>query len=324
MSEQTNTETDYTAPIGQPSPGGDYREMVPGNPMPKEDLPDEVFGSDQTGIEQAANEVAARREETREERQAKKPLQREYQQQAGEHRGEPSPVHEILSPEQAAFELNAVRQGERALEADEATRQAVADLDAQANLDQAQADVAQPQPEEQPQQQPVDPDADIVEALQKNPRLMAAIQEQQQQQAAFVEQARQQYLAGLSQNAQLCLAATVSQFSELRGVSDVSQIPLIVNAVAQSNPQRAQAMTAMLQETSRLAQQAQAANAQYQQEAVTQYRQQWDRAVKVDDDNYQKWIDQVEPSPERQQEISRTARQILKESGMSDQQMAYE
>ena len=234
MSEQTNTEIDYAAPIGQPSPGGDYREMVPGNPMPKEDLPDEVFGSDQTGIEQAANEVAQRREETREERQAKKPLQREYQQQAGEHRGEPSPVHEILSPEQAAFELNEVRRSERALEADEAARQTIADLDAQANLDQAQADVAQPQPEEQPQQQPAAEQPRFAHWYE-DPEGLSTVSQ-------WAEQRDAQQLSSLADNARTTLAGTFSQFPELHSITNLNQIEPVINAVAQSNPQRAQAM----------------------------------------------------------------------------------
>ena len=331
MSEQQTTEPEGFG-IKETERRQGFEPMPLAFPDPPKDLADfPVEEETSIGPKEAAEFVAKRRKERQEAAPAEvtpsqnEPLPRAYIHYGGEHSGEPRPANETIELDRAARDISAAREQENILKLAEAERQAIAELDAE-----AQAAVEQPLPSEafQPEapvqeQQPAQVDP-LVEELQRSPHLMAALEQQQQQYAAAIEAEKARYIQGLALNAQTALAATVGQFGELRGVTDVNQIPLIVNAVAQSNPQRAQAMTAHLQQVSHLANQAQAAQNQYQQEAAIQYRQQFERAAKVDDENYQRYIDQIEPSPERQREITNTARQILKESGLSDEQIQYE
>jgi hypothetical protein len=145
--QQQTPEPDYSRGIGQPSQVGKYEDMQVARPVPKETFGEEIFEGDQTGIEKAAEEVVRRREETREERQAKVPLERQYLQQSGEHRGKPIQRNETISAEQAAHDLAGARTDEQTVE------QAGQDLELQQAIDALRAgDTAQP--EEQPQPQP--------------------------------------------------------------------------------------------------------------------------------------------------------------------------
>jgi hypothetical protein len=88
-----------------------------------------------------------------------------------------------------------------------------------------------------------------------------------------VEAARQQYAQGARQAAAVAGAALLSSFPELARVP-VDQLQTAIAAVAQVNPQRAQQMTAQLEQTQRLygaMQQAVAAEQQIQGKRFQEY-----------------------------------------------------
>jgi CRP-like cAMP-binding protein len=348
MSEQI----DYTAPIGQPNTGGSYSEMVPGNPAPKETFPEDTFGGDHTGLQEAADEVVARRQPTRDEVQAKKPLERAYQQAGGENAGEPMPANETVSPAQGAHDLTAIRAAEKAqelavLEAmlrseidGSRGQQTTENLGAQELSPQELAELTNLTPDQVAakwetltlQQQDnlrarteatlaAVTNNSVQDLLQKNPQLASAMQEEiqrtQQHAAAQVEQEKGRYIQGLASNAVTAIQSVAIAYPELASVNDLNQIPVVINTVAQSNPDRAKAMVGHIQQVAVMVQQAQAAQGQYQAQQYAAQQQQFQKWSEAHDNAFDKHFDSVVPDRAQQAEIKKEALAMLQDQGLS-------
>jgi hypothetical protein len=148
---------------------------------------------------------------------------------------------------------------------------------AQAAAERAQ----QAQQPEQPVQQPVD--QDLSRILQENPRLMEAINQQRaidmhqgQQAVAYAEQ-------WVQDNAKQALAGVFVRHPELAALSDWRQLPVAMEILSKSNPQKAQEIVQEISGIQSLLQQSAQVQQQQQQRAAQQYQYQWDR-FKADED----------------------------------------
>ena len=245
MTPETETVEPTPTPAPDPyaAPGIDVTEtkpMVVQNPVRQPDE-DDVFTSDQTGLREAAEKVSERRGFDKQEWETKHPVPVEYR--AGSPDGPPKPRDETVSAEQSASDLTNFRRGLAEQELDAAEKLAIAELDAQAQLDQTLADAqraeqiqSQP-PQVEPQEAPVpqpppelppNSEADKISRLfLQNPELLESVQaythqaEQQvqaaQQQAAqYAEAARQQYTQAAVENSNLATAALFAAFPEIK------------------------------------------------------------------------------------------------------------
>jgi hypothetical protein len=137
-----------------------------------------------------------------------------------------------------------------------------------------------------------------------------------------VQQTEAKYAAELQANSQLAAASLLNSYPELQNVP-VEQIGAVIAGIESQNPQRGAEIRNQLSNVSRMAEKAQQAQAAQVQAYQQQHRQVFDYVAAQADDAYEKWITQQEPSPERRQEISTTAKQMLREAGLSDQEMSY-
>jgi hypothetical protein len=96
---------------------------------------------------------------------------------------------------------------------------------------------------------------------------------------------------------------------------------VIINTVAQSNPERAKAMAQTVQAVAQTVQQAQAAQDQYQAQQHAAQQQQWAAWSKAHDDAFEAYFSTV-ASPAEQAEIRKEALAMLHEDGMSDADIA--
>jgi hypothetical protein len=250
--------------------------------------------------------------------------------------GKPTPENHTLSPEQAAKELAATRQSELdILEAAEKT--AIAEAADQLRGDGFQQQPPQPEPVEQPQAsgadtQPVEqqqPGSSRLERLlQEDPVALASVH-------AFAEQARQEaqqaaaqkQWAGdmaivgatsiVNQNVDLVARALLMDIPELQGVTP-DQVPLAIQMLAKSNPQRAQVIAEKSQGLQALALQAQNAKAAEQQ--VDQRR--WAEWSLHQDNLFDRDIASTMP-PERFKEVQAQAAKTLLNAGLSERELIH-
>jgi hypothetical protein len=210
---------------------------------------------------------------------------REYQSTHGEHRGEKRPPHETIDIDRAAKDLADLRRAEA--DAQEAlanhARQKEIDADRaegiQAALDRLEGlPPVEPQPVEQQPQQTNGVDPEIARALE-NPKIREAINQQIQQS----EIARQAYAGAVSQLQDAALATLLQAAPELAGVRG-DQIPVVVQAIAKSNPQRAEQIAHAV----RNAQQNLGVVEQHRQQAVQHQAQQLKTQMDAWDNEYDK------------------------------------
>ncbi len=321
MSEQL----DYTAPIGQPTPGGRYEEMVPANPVPKETFGDETFSGDRTGLDKAADELVGRREPTREELQAKEPLERQYQHASGEHAGERMPVQQAVSPEQAAHDLTTTRDAEKAqeLEAVEALLRNQVDGDRGTQTTEALGVEQQPQPQyEQPIAQPVEQqqygvDPEVAQLIESNPKLQQAIRAEIQQRDAVAFQWQQQAVQAIEAAGQVAVANVLANFPELANVP-VNQLGTALQVMQANNPERAQAARSHLEHVQRMA----AAVEQNKQQQVAAQQAAFRQFADQSDKAFEKWA--AATLPGREADLSKAAVNLLSDLGWSGESVLHE
>jgi membrane protein involved in colicin uptake len=241
--------------------------------------------------------------------------------------------HFALSRERATEDLDDERAAEAAVKADQQTEAVRAEQDAlrsQQTPEQQQQPPAEQETAEQQQQQQqyaqegIDPE--ITEALQKNPKLVAAIHQQQQETAAAVQKYQAeaaQYVqaevnkmqAGLHQNAELAAATVLSQ-PEFAGLKP-EHLAGAYAALKQSNPARFAEISRQINNAHMLANHFQTvaqAQAQQAQEQRAQQHSQW---TKVQDDIFDKIASQ-RYSPAQLERATKDALPTLREYGFSD------
>src|SRR5262249_6606681 len=114
-------------------------------------------------------------------------------------------------------------------------------------------------------------DDEVSRALQ-NPRVLAALQETINQNAAQAEQIGQFYANAAAQNAVMATASLVAQFPELQNLT-AEQIPVALRTVHQTTPQRAEQIVRHIEHTKQIIAEhnrVQAAQAVYAQHAAQQ------------------------------------------------------
>jgi hypothetical protein len=318
-------------------------------------VPDEAdnFEGNFEGLRKAAGELSDRREPDKREWQAKTPLPIAM---LDVNTLEPKPPDQTLGETrlegvaQGAEELTRFRSNIESATIQAAEETAIREMDAAAQ----QAPPEQPQaftpeqvaglngltPEEAtaqfaaltPEQQaelnsrlsatidankPADANAELAAELERSPRLLAALQEQQSQAAAQIEQEKARYIRGLASNAATALQSVAIAYPELAQITDLNQIPIVVNTVAQSNPDRARAMAGHIQQVAGMVQQAQAAQSQYQQQQQVVQQQQFEQFAKGHDAAFEAYFSKV-ASPAEQTAIKDEALAMLREDGLSD------
>jgi hypothetical protein len=273
-----STESELNQPsasVETAAPTADYTPMA--DPVAAEEPKRKVYdGNDAETIREAAADLDKARAENRIPRADDEPVDRSYVHYTGEKAGERVAPNETLTADRAARDIETIRQWEAASQqpqpADEAAAvdalraqygQQQAEAPSELN-DQARAHMAA----EEPQQQPDGIHPDVRAALENE-----HVREALAREVASVEAARQQYAQGARQAAQVAGAALLSSFPELARVP-VDQLQTAIAAVAQVNPQRAQQMTAQLEQTQRLygaMEQAVAAEQQIQGQRFQEY-----------------------------------------------------
>jgi hypothetical protein len=227
-------------------------------PAPLADMPDayateepkrKEYHADEEGLRKAAADLDKARESKPET------VERTYVTYGGEDAGKPRPANETISLERASDDLTRVRGFETAevqksldtataLEADalrsgQTTEQIVDAILQQQTTQQTPQQPDQKQIQPQPQSEPqIDPE--IVDALQKSPKLRAALEQtaaqvQQFQQGA--EQARQQYAQATHAATQAAIHSMIAAFPEFHGLT-VEQMPAALQVLKANSPQR--------------------------------------------------------------------------------------
>jgi hypothetical protein len=153
--------------------------------------------------------------------------------------------------------------------------------------------------------------------------VIAGVSEYTNQVAGAFQQAEAKYAAELQANAAAATATIFSAVPELQNLQTAEQLHGALAAIERQDPARAQSIRAHIQNVQQLSAKAQEVAQQQAAAQQQQYRQQFDHVAAQADDAYDKWITQQEPDASRREQISATARQMLREAGLSDQEMAY-
>ena len=146
----------------------------------------------------------------------------------------------------------------------------------QVNAQQQQAQDVQPQPQISPEQVPPGVDVEVVQALQNNPKLRAAVE----QEVIKADQARQAYALATQQAAQVAVASILADYPELAGLN-ASQIPTALQVMQAANPQRHAEAVSHLQRAEqihKLHEQAKVQQAQIFQAQIAHWSHQQDQA----------------------------------------------
>jgi predicted transposase YbfD/YdcC len=284
--------------------------------------------------EAAADALRARRQATEPET-----IERTYSHIGGEKHGQAMEPHFALSRERATEDLADERAAEATAIADQQTEAVRAEQDAlrsqQTPEQQTPPVEQQPQPQQQQEQQQyaeqgIDPE--ITQALQNNPKLLAAIHQQNQQTAAAV----QQYEAQVTQLAQTAIQQARQQtavngktavLSILADFPELSQVPAehlqtAINMIAKSNPEKAQQIETKFARVRALSEQVARDEQAVQQYAQAQHAKQWQQFAKAHDDYFDHANRDV--PQEQMKEIRAEAVNMLRESGMSDEAIKRE
>jgi hypothetical protein len=292
--------------VDKPAP--EYTEMVDAHAVPAEDKP--TYGNDIDGIDGAAVELDEKRKAEAATaprvREEEEPTPRKYFRTIdGRFTDQESPSTETLDLRRAANDLSRVR-AEEQVAIDSHTDARVAEVtDAVRGIVAEEQQPSQPEltPEAQQQQQAQTEQAEFERAL-NNPRLRASLEAEVNK----LEQSRAAYSAAATQAFELSAAATFAQFPELNGVTRQTLQP-VLQAVAQNNPARAQAIVSALQGTQALHDQSQ--QAQRAQAEIAQARQAvW---FKSENEKFDSWAAANE-SKETMDEVLREGRRVLKEA----------
>jgi len=168
-----------------------------------------------------------------------------------------------------------------------------------------------PQPEAAPTDG-VDPE---VRAALQNPKVMAAVQQERAAYMAAGQAAFDNATAWAKQNLEVAAAAIFTR-PELAGVAP-NQLPGAMAAIAKTNPALHAEIQGQMQRVSVLAQQAQQASVAQQQRQAAMF----EAYAKAQDDLWNKSV--ANESPESLRAVGEQARQILRDSGLSDQEISY-
>lgn len=147
--------------------------------------------------------------------------------------------------------------------------------------------------------------------------MLAALQHERSADIAKVDQAIGAAAQWAQTNAELAAAAILAR-PELAGVHP-SQIPGALQALATANPQAAQQIQQQLNRAQTLVQQAAEARSVQQQRAAMLFQQ----AAQQHDDEFDRLSAASGETPEQRNEVSRHATQMLRDSGMSDQEILW-
>jgi hypothetical protein len=241
------------------------------------------------------------------------PTERQYNRAYGA--GERMPENEVVELDRAARDLGGVREAEQAAEAT-----ALENELAQA-IDQLRAgDTAQPQPQEQQQDQSQPAAEAQPDSVWQRPEVLAEVSKYVDQVGGAVQQAHAQMAEELSKAAASASASVLASFPELQGVQDLASA---VQVLDRTNPERGQQLRAHIENVNRITAQAEAAQRQQVQAYQQQHRAQFDYVAKLADDAFDHYAATAEPDASRRQEISGYARTMLREGGMSDQEINY-
>jgi hypothetical protein len=315
--------------------GGPGVEQSQGfTPIPEAPAPAEP------ALEESINKWAEDREQ---EEHAKPIINREYEHQDGENRGKPFDEKSTVSAERAARDLKDLRDAEAALsqmdkdaiaafEIDQAWQHGQGESRRALDAQQQTPQTAEQQQTEQPQYsdglEGVDPE---VAAALRNPKVLnvlsnhysaaeAKVAAAETNAAAHVSAAIQQTAQWAQTNAELAAAAILAR-PELRGVHP-SQIPGAIQALATANPQAAQQIQQQINHATALVQQSQEAQRVQQQRSAMQYQQQFASYAQAQDQLFERSVAGV--APETIRAIGETAKQILREGGLTDAMIAHE
>jgi hypothetical protein len=281
-----------------------YQESFTPMPTPSAPAPEaETFSSNVDGLSQAANELNSHRE------LEEPPLVREYQNLAGEHKGERRPLNETVDIHRAAQDLADARRAERDAQEVLAAHALQKEIDAERQSLEALPPV-EPQPEAQPQA-PNGLDPEIAKALE-NPKIRDAIAQQVQ----ASETARQQYMAAIQQVGQAATANILANFPELQGVTQQA-FPQVLQAINARDPARAQAIVNHIRTAGQHMQAVQQQAVAAQQHAAQQ-QQTW---MNQQDDVFENWA-KSQPAAEVKQVRAAAIDTLVKEYGIDRNELA--
>jgi hypothetical protein len=299
--------------LNQPSaavekaPDADYQPMKTAqdlNPEPKK----KEYGDDFESVQRAAKDLTKAREEGRAP-QAEAEIPREYRLNSG--LGAPVPLNQTITAERAADDLTRLRAEEVASQQPNPADVAYAIDNFRAQVDQLQQP-QQPAPEQsqptvEPPQDGIDPE--IAQAL-SNPKVRSAIEAELQQTTAE----RQQYAAAAKDAVTLAMAGVVANFPELGNIP-IPHLKSAIDVIAQTNPQRAQAINAALERTEilmKVSREAQAAQQKIQAQKFQQFAQ-------AEDAKFEAAV--ANENPETVRRVKDAAVEVFKEYGVSQDQL---
>jgi hypothetical protein len=300
--------------------------------MPASDERGGDISLQETELRDAADEISKARNERQREIESR-PVDAavEVQDTAGRH----LPDHNTLTAEEASHLVtNARTQQENTAELDERAALA-AEIDALRNGTTTEQLLNEQPPvfdqQQQPQAQPVLSDHErMAKVLQDNPALLAAVNQTVAQEQARAEQAYQQAAAVIQQNAHVAAAALVSNFPELQSLQP-HEIGTAIQVLGQRDPQRAQQIVNFIDRIAPLVNQAVRVQEQQQQRTYAAYHQwqanqqaQWQQTTHAADQAFDKWAEQQGATRADREAMVPEVMSMLRESGMSDQDIAYQ
>jgi hypothetical protein len=265
------------------------------------------------------------------------PVQYNRIDSSGRRTDERSDERLTLTPERAARDLSQHRRGLQE------TADALRDLELQdqveklksplrAAVNEAEADgeaaaealkyesQAQQQNEQQQQEQPQSAEGDPVRRALEDPRVLSAVMEQRQRDLAEGQRAIDNAYTAVQQSAAMARAAIFSRHPEIANLAP-DQLQVALNVLAQSNPEKYNAIRADYEAAQGLLQTAAQAQAQRQQVDAQHAAAQFQAWSKAQDDAFDAELGKQ--PPERQAAIRQEARAMLKDYGLSDQDVAF-
>jgi hypothetical protein len=246
-----------------------------------------------------------------------------------------------LEPDRAARDLAQWRQGQ------EDIQRALKDQELADEVERLRTESGQPQAQQQPQPQPEAPvqepqpelppvppgleNDELVKAFQREPRILEAVNalsyQAEQKVAAAARQSleyeqtlNRQYSQEVSSLATAAAASIYASFPEIAGLS-LDQLPAALQVISKQSPERALQLKNHLTNVQALtakAQQAQQQQHQMQQEQASAQFQAWSR---MQDDAFEA-ATKSDP-PQRQAAIRQEAHRMLREYGLSEQEIAH-
>jgi len=173
----------------------------------------------------------------------------------------------------------------------------------------------------------------VAQAL-RNPKVLAAVQEQVGRYEQAAAQAKQQYAEGLEVNTTLALTGLFAHFPELQGVPP-SGLATAIQMINRTAPERGEAISRYIQNVSALLsntfqvreqqrQQAEQTRQAQIQQYATQYQDRWNNAAKDADADFDAYRKSEGISDAQAKEITKEAVAMLRNYGLSDEVIARE